>query len=76
MSWGPLKIKKVIFQEAVYICANTKRKDEGSAREEDVTKKWKWIICKTKRNVSSTERKRSKYDGQLEVYNERPGAKR
>lgn len=48
VSWGPLKIKRVIFQGAVYICANTKRKDEGSAREEDVTKKWKRTICKTK----------------------------
>lgn len=58
-----MKIKRVIFQGAVYICANTKRKDEGSAQEEDGLKTGEWIICKTKRNISSGKGKKSKYYG-------------
>lgn len=47
-----------------------KKKDEGSAQEKDVTKNWRMDYLQDQSNVSSTEGKRSKYDGQLEVYNE------
>lgn len=75
-----MKIKRAIFPGLVYICAQPKRKDKGSAWEEGVTEKLEAGLPVGQKqreiNASVPESQRGQYDGQLEVCNEKQGVKR